>query len=454
MKLKTFLITYLLLLFILFASLSIVSAYLANSQMNVLKEKCASEYQTIATSLAKDISVLAGRSVNLSEDVSSLVNGYVRYYRKNNITIELIELPPVIKDNETFVDTELTFLSREQEYFIFITGALRGSSQLYQLNYYYNATTNIAEMRTIQNTLLFIFIAFSVISAFALHFILSIVFYPLSTVAKASKNIADGHYDERIHIRAKNELSEVAEDFNRMAEEIQKQIRLLENEADGKQQFVDNFSHEIRTPLTSIYGYAEYMQRASLNEEEIIDSTQFIMNEASRIKKIANSLLELATLRGYTAVKSKISIPQLFDDLSQTMKKSLHEQSVRLVCHSEVQHLEGQEDLIKSMLLNLCFNALNACYGNDGIIRLEAMEQGEHTILSVQDNGCGIPEESISRVMEPFYRADKVRSREHGGAGLGLSLCRQIAEAHNAKIYIESVEGTGTTIKVTFTSSK
>jgi len=452
-KLRTFVATYLLFLGILFSSLGIVSVYMTGSQINMLKDKSAAEYQTIAASLAKDIAVLSGRNADTPESVSALARAYAKYYSKNNITIALTDLSLTTPENSSPVDPKISFVSRNQSRSIFITSTLPEPFQYYKLDYFCDITTNIADMRNIQNILLLISVAFSVITALALYFMLSNIFRPLGIVSKASRKIAGGQYDERIRVKGKNELSSMAADFNRMADEIEKQMRLLEEEAAGKQQFVDNFAHEIRTPLTSVYGYAEYMQKAALDEEEVIDSARFIRDAASHMKKIADSLLELATLRNYKPVISKISIPQLFDDISQTMKKSLDERNVRLVCRSSADFLDGQEDLIKSLLLNLCSNALAACAPDSSIINLEAEKLGGNIVLSVSDNGCGIPEESVPKVTEPFYRVDKSRNREQGGAGLGLALCGQIAAAHNAEMVVKSAVGKGTTVKIIFTSS-
>ena len=115
--------------------------------------------------------------------------------------------------------------------------------------------------------------------------------------------------------------------------------------------------------------------------------------------------------------------------------------------------LEGQEDLIKSLMLNLCLNALRACVPNKGAICMEAKNEGGSVTLSVSDNGRGIPADSLPKVTEPFYRVDKARNRKDGGAGLGLALCRKIAETHGAEMIIESALGVGTTVKITFTTS-
>jgi len=459
MRLKTFLATYLLFLCVLFASIGVVSVYMTQSQMSMLQEKSTREYQTIANSLARDISSVYARGRGfpdneISRAAETIIRGYVIYFERHNIQINVTNLSLFPRqNNDGYLNTEISFGVYEQEHYIHIIGLLPEPFQHYQLEYRLNITQNIEDMQNIQSILLFSAILFSIIAAIALYFILARIFWPLSVVANASRKIANGQYNERIYIEGKSEIAEVASDFNSMAEEIEKQMGFLEEEVVQKQQFVDNFAHEIRTPLTSIYGYAEYMQKAPLDEKETIESAQYIMDEADHMKRLADTLLDLAMLRYYVPAKSKISIPELFEDIRQTMKKSFHEHNVQLNCSSKVDVLEGERDLIKSLLLNLCSNALKACSPNKGIIRLEADNLDGNIVISVIDNGCGIPEENIPEVTEPFYRVDKARSREQGGVGLGLALCKQIAYVHDGEMTVESIVDAGTRVKITFTTS-
>ena len=455
MRIKTFLAAYLLFLCMLFSIISVVSIYMTNSQMRMLKERSAREYQTLMTSLTRDITVIYDRNeifpnIDLVESINTLVSGYARFYNRHHINIALTDLRLLEREAINPHDREISFVQRDLGHAIHITGLLPAPLLAYQLDAYFDISDSIVEMQNIQHTLLMLSIIFAIITALGLHFILLRIFKPLQIVANTSKKIASGQYHERIMIKGKNELASMAFYFNQMAEEIEKQIHLLGKELEEKQQFVDNFAHEIRTPLTSIYGYAEYIQRAPLEGEEIIESAGYIIDESAHMEKIANSLLELATLRNFTPVKSKISTNDLFEEVRQTMKKNLNEHKIQLLLHVAVDFLEGQEDLLKSLLLNLCFNACKACTPGEGIIRLEALEQEGKTIISVSDNGCGIPEDGLSKVTEPFYRLDASRSRDQGGAGLGLTLCRQIVEVHRAKMVVESSLGLGTTIKIIF----
>jgi signal transduction histidine kinase len=377
----------------------------------------------------------------------------LRYYRRHGIDIELIDISLLQGENELLVNNEITFALRGQEHFVHITGTLPEPFQLYRLNFYLDITENVVNMRNIQRVLLVFFIVFSAVAAFVLYFILLRIFKPLDIVARTSRKIADEHFYERIHIKGNNELAKMAKDFNRMAEKIEIQIRMLEEESAGKQRFIDNFAHEIRTPLTSVYGNAEYMQKAVLEEGEMISLTQSIMDKTRQMTEIANSLLRLATLRNYVPVKSEINVPGLFEEIKQLLLKPMDEHGVQFICKSGVDVLRGQEDLIKSLLLNLCLNGLKACSAGSGIVLLEAEQLKGYVILSVTDNGTGIPAESLHKVTEPFYRVDKARNRNTGGAGLGLALCKQIADVHGAEMSIESGVGVGTVVKIIFTTS-
>ena len=454
MRLKTFVSTYLLIVVILFSSLSIISVYMNNSQMNMLTGQGEREFRRISATLARDITFLyniraagAGPPFGFAESVEQLMRDYARYYMEHGITIYLEDLSPAPQSAIMPASTEIAFVEHGNA--IHITGVLAGPLQ-YRLNFYLDISENVENMRDIQRVLLIFFVVFAVISAFALYFILLRIFIPLDVIAGTSRKIADEHYGERIYVKGNNELAAVAGDFNRMADKIENQIRLLEEEAAAKQQFIDNFAHEIRTPLTSIYGNAEYLQKAVLEEGENVQLTQSIMNRTRDMKTIANSLLQLAVLRNYTPVKTQINVQQLFEDIAQTVKVPIAQHNVRFVFTNSVDVLLGQEDLIKSLLLNLCFNGIKACSFKGGVVLLEAEQQNDSIVLTVTDNGCGIPDESIERVTEPFYRVDKSRNRSLGGAGLGLTLCRQIAEVHGAQMIIESSVGAGTTVQIIF----
>jgi len=423
----------------------------------MLQEKSAREYQTIAASVSRDVALLASRdhldARNFSAALGELMNSYALHYRRYNIELVLVNTrlfgaaPPDTSENPI-----LSFRDKDGAHVISISGALPAPFQFYRLTYQLDISEEIANTEQIRRILLLSTVGFSIIAAVVLYFILRSVFRPLEIVADASRNMADGQYQERIHLKGKHELANVASAFNQMADQVEGHIQFLEEEAERKQQFVDNFAHEIRTPLTSIYGYAEYLQKTPIKEDELVESTGHIMAEAAHMGTISNSLLDMATLRDYVPNIEEISIPGLFDDIRQSLLGALREKGVQLHCAYNAEHLEGQADLIKMLLLNLCKNALTACVANQGEIWLDADRQDGQITLSVTDNGHGIPAESLPKVTEPFYRADKARNRAEGGVGLGLTLCQQIADVHGAELIIQSEMGHGTKVNTVFTT--
>jgi signal transduction histidine kinase len=446
MRIKTFLAAYVLFLIVMFSCFGIISGFMTDTQMDMYMERSGAEYRRIAGSLARDIAVLYGISNNIAEDINALVNNYMAHYAQSNVFLAL----GGASDGDSAAAT-VSFMHINGRYFIQVIGTLPEPFGLLQLIYLHDITDTILNMRHVQNVLLVICIAFSVVTAFVLHFMLARIFRPLRFVSLASRNIATGNYNERITLKGNNELTAMADDFNTMAKEIERQIQILKEEADGKQQFADNFAHEIRTPLTSIYGYAEYMQKVSLKEDEIIESAQHIMDEANHMKNIADSLLFLATLRGYEAVCVELSIPSLFEYVKQSLKKAIGTQQIQFDYKIDTDTLYGQEDLIKSLLTNLCTNAVTALPEVGGIITLTAEKSNAHVILTITDNGRGIPPHSLPKITDPFYRADQARNRGQGGAGLGLALCKRITEAHGAEMAIASTPGIGTKVTLTFT---
>lgn len=134
------------------------------------------------------------------------------------------------------------------------------------------------------------------VMAFFLFQFLNIIFRPLRQISSASTKIAKGNYEIRLLVQGKDEIASVAHNFNLMARQVETQIQHLQEIAEQKQQFIDNFSHELRIPLTAIYGYAEYIQKAPISEEERYECTQFIMSECTRLRRWLISFLILHCL--------------------------------------------------------------------------------------------------------------------------------------------------------------
>ena len=451
MRLRTFLISYAVVASILFALVAAISLYSSQNQLSTLREQSIREYRSLANSLQGNAQII----VTIGDEglVYHLIHHYVTFYAEQGIELT-INPAGNLPNDETEPTVQVSFVEHNQNHIIHANGIVATALQDFYVELSFDVSDTIADLHRAQYALLVFFVIFALVAALALHLVLAKMFRPIEIVTKASKDIADGHFHKRISIDDSGELSSMAQSFNRMAEEVEQRIQTLKDEAQSKQQFIDNFSHELRTPLTAIYGFADFLQKTNLDEKEKIEFAQHIMDEAKYLEKVADSMLLMSTLRNSSPVKEEVSIKQLFASIEKTMQGTLSQRHMKLTTNPTDDYLLGQEDLLKCLLLNLCANSAQACAEEEGLICMEAVKKDEVTILSVADNGCGISSEDIPRLTEAFYQTDKARSRTNAGVGLGLAIASQIAKLHDATLEIKSDYGVGTTVKIIFTSSK
>jgi len=219
-----------------------------------------------------------------------------------------------------------------------------------------------------------------------------------------------------------------------------------------RKEFVANVSHELKTPITTIKSYTETLMDGAIEDKDIsMNFLSVINSECDRMARIVRDLLQLSDL-DYKQTKwnkKPIDIKQLLREIYLKIKISAEEknQKIDLKIEENIGKVVADKDGIEQVILNIITNAIK--YTPDGgNIEIIAKSNEEKAIITVKDNGIGIPKEDISRIFERFYRVDKARSREMGGTGLGLSIAKQIIEAHNGEILISSEYNVGTTVDI------
>jgi two-component system sensor histidine kinase VicK len=216
-----------------------------------------------------------------------------------------------------------------------------------------------------------------------------------------------------------------------------------------RREFVANVSHELRTPLTTMRSYLEALAEGAWKDEEIapnfLDVTQ---NETERMIRLVNDLLQLSKMdsKDYNLTKEWIDFiffyNRIIDRFEMTKQQNVTFER-RLPDHSAF--VEIDEDKLTQVLDNIISNALK--YSPEGgKVTFNIEEKDEFIIVSVSDQGVGIPKENIDKIFERFYRVDKARTRKLGGTGLGLAISKEMVEAHGGEIWATSTEGKGTTI--------
>lgn len=465
MKLKTYFMTLLLFLLFFNGSILLISFVNLNNNLESIRERCIGEHYFITTAYAKDLKAVEARGTTTIDAMEPLYQSYVSYYGDKNIFLKLskdsktlysnipLEKDSSIKEKNLTAGNRImsTVKLKEKEY-VSVSGFLPAPYNSYKLTYLYDLSESITSWNRVTGFLYTVGILISFLLAVCLILLLNHIFKPLKQISLASQNIAKGEYKNRIPVTSKDELSEMAQSFNYMAEEIQNQMVQLTKSAQQKQSFVDNFAHELRTPLTTIYGYAEYIQKAAITEEEKLSATNYIMSESKRLQNMAYRLLDLAMLRNDEIVFSDVSVPELFKSTLEELNQKAVQKGVKLEYDCQFDSIFGDFELLKCMLFNLVDNGSKAC-NSDGSVKLNAYYKDEKKVITVLDNGRGMTEEDMGHITEAFYRVDKSRSRAEGGVGLGLSLCEQIAVRHGATISFSSQPNQGTKVKITFTTS-
>lgn len=214
-----------------------------------------------------------------------------------------------------------------------------------------------------------------------------------------------------------------------------------------RREFTANVSHELKTPLTSISGYAEMIENGMAREEDVRTFAARIRRESNRMLSLVTDIITLSELDEQQILEQAemIDLYALAEETVETLKSAAMLRGVSVQLSGGPTKVFGVRALLSELVYNLLDNAIR--YNRDnGSVWIRTADRK----LSVRDTGIGIPKHHIGRIYERFYRVDKSRSKATGGTGLGLAIVKHICEEHNAQITLESAEGIGTEITVTF----
>ncbi|MEZ3478005.1 MAG: HAMP domain-containing histidine kinase [Lachnospiraceae bacterium] len=464
MKKKIFFAALVLFIVFLNSLILIVSIIILRDKLSVVRDKCLAEHYVIASSLLGDMQALEQRGNHVEENIDSLMRLYSRYLQGKGNALAVSFSGEWIYESPAFASQEnrilppdtgysqerLVYMENGKRSVLCVYGIFPAPWQEYGLMYIGSLGGTIQSWRHTKNILFLTGAAVILLMSFFLYQFLNIIFRPLRQISSASAKIANGDYSSRISVRGKDEISGVAHNFNLMAEQIENQIKQLEETSEQKQQFIDNFSHELRIPLTAVYGYAEYIQKALLSEEERFECTQFIMSECTRLQNMAYQLLDMALLRRDEMQDRDCSIKELFAESQKAMHVRASEKKIRLdyvIAQNYV--IRGNMEQLLILINNLIDNAIKASRQEDEI-RICAYSEESAIVMEVEDHGTGMEAEQLSHIKEAFYRVDKARSRAAGGAGLGLAICERIIQIHHAEMSFISEPEAGTIVKLSF----
>ncbi len=262
---------------------------------------------------------------------------------------------------------------------------------------------------------------------------------PINQIKNAARRVASGEFSQRINVRGRDEISELAGSFNDM-------VVALENLEKMRRDFIGNVSHELRTPITTIKGFVDGILDGVIPIEKHEYYLTIVRDEARRMQDLVNDLLDLAKMQaGEVDLKmTSFDINELVRRCVISLQQLFIEKNLDFTADFETERLfvYADRDSIQRVLINLLHNAVKFT-PQDGKIGVKTYVVKDKAVIVVEDNGKGIPKEEQSNIFERFYKTDKSRSSDRAGMGLGLAIVRNILVTHNETIKVESEEGHG-----------
>ena len=265
---------------------------------------------------------------------------------------------------------------------------------------------------------------------------------PVRKITDRVREISDENMSARLDpIETQDELMELTAQINEMLASLQEAFERQEN-------FVSDASHELKTPLAVIAGYSNLLRRWGKTDPQILnESVEAISRESENMKRIVDQLLWLAKIGNFKPNNTVFNLYETVEDIVDGYKMTNTKHEITLSGDPSVT-LNTDKNLITEAVRTLVDNAIKYTPPETGIIRINIVGNDDSVELSIADNGIGIDEKDIGHIFERFYRCDKVRGREKGSSGLGLTICKSIVEMLGGNISVESKIGTGSAFKI------
>ena len=296
-----------------------------------------------------------------------------------------------------------------------------------------------------------IFTVASVIMSIILYIFARHVTRPMEKLTKMAEKISDGDYTVKIDTSYRKmkskEVKILGDTLNVLAENICGHIGELNDMLEKRETFMADFTHEIKTPLTSIIGYGDILRTYSTSPEKIREYGEYIYKEGKRLERLSLNLLQLIVMGKQEFELTETNTLEIMDRIKGATRFLGEKYGVRIVFETEEAVIMTENSLFTTAVMNFIDNACKASEKN-GVVYVKCSIADTMYKISVIDSGSGIPASQLDRIMEPFYMVDKSRARKQGGAGIGLSICSQVASLHNGFIRVKSKEGEGTEISM------
>lgn len=299
--------------------------------------------------------------------------------------------------------------------------------------------------------IIILFTVFAIIGAFILVYLFSKkISLPLTEINKAAKVMASGNFKKRIDINTKDEIGQLANVLNDMAENLYQQEK-------RRREFISNISHDIRSPLTSMRGFLQAIIDGTIPEEKKEKYIHIVLEETERLTTLANNILDINKLEDVDNIDRNITF-----DINELIRRIIISFEARVVSKQLNVNISFAEketfvfadlEKIQRVIYNLIDNAIKFTENNKGIF-ISTIIKNDKVFISIKDEGVGISEEDQKRIFDRFYKADYSRGKDKKGSGLGLSIVKEFILSQGENITLKSELNKGSEFVFTLTKAQ
>jgi signal transduction histidine kinase len=306
---------------------------------------------------------------------------------------------------------------------------------------------------TLSRSVLIASVIVALIAALAAMLFSRTITRPLAKLTRATRRLAAGDYSVRVQTAARGELGELAQNFNDMASQLQRDVEELRKQELWRRELIMNITHDLATPLTAIAGLGESLVDGVNRSREDYEATgRIIVRETLRLRRLVRDLHMMAKMEAgaLQLQRRPVRLAVLVDEVLAVLAPEFERANVE-PCNTidyNLPTVQADPDMLTRVFSNLCDNALRHTPPG-GMVVVDAVQQGRLIVVAVTDTGSGIPTQALPRIFDRFYRADVARKGDTGGSGLGLAIARAIVEAHGGQIWAENVPQAGARILFT-----
>mgnify|MGYP004732756335 FL=1 len=288
-----------------------------------------------------------------------------------------------------------------------------------------------------------------IISAIVIKIVTNqIIIRPIDNINNVSKRLAKGEVEKRVVVNCNNEIGELAESFNMMAE-------CLEKSDTKRREFISNVSHELRSPITSIKGFIGGILDGVIPRDRENYYLKIVYDEVDRLARLVNDLLDMSAMESgkFNLAITEFDINQVISLCILNLEHKIQEKglNVKATFHNNRAYVLGDRDRIIQVVTNIIENSIK--YSNDdGEIKIDVYSKGEKIYVDIFNSGECIEEKELNKIWDRFYKSDKSRTNKLS-TGLGLPIVRSILSQHNEDIWVKNIEGKGVSFIFTLKKS-